>query len=156
MLKKIISYLFVLIALASCGTGDRIGKMKDQWGRMDREAATPDPVVDKSSNDINMIKFALANNPDVIDSVDDSNFNHMYQKLMIYMNKKSYKIIDNIRNSDNVVTIIAKPNKEMPDYYYIGVELETNVKLSVTTVRVEYGNNKFRAEEFYQDYIETL
>jgi hypothetical protein len=156
MFKKIILSAFILIGLTSCDTADRFNDMQDHWDRMDREDATPDPVSDKSSNDINMIKFALANKPDVINFVDDSNFDDMYQKLIKFMNKRSYKIIDNIHNSDNVVTIIARPNKEMPDYYYIGVELETNVKLSVTTVRVEYGDNKLRAEEFYQDYIETL
>lgn len=156
MFKKVILSVFILSSLTSCDTADRFIDMQDHWARMDREDATPDPVSDKSSNDINMLKFALANKPDVIESVDDSSFDDMYKKLITFMNKRSYKIIDNIRNSDNVVTIIARPSKEMPDYYYIGVELETNVKLSVTTVRVEYGDNKFKAEEFYEDYMESL
>ena len=156
MFKKIILNLFVLVSLASCQATEDFGKMQDHWARMDREDATPDRFSDKSSNDMNMIKFALANSPDVIETVEDSDFDDMYQKLMAFMSKKSYKIIDNIRNSDNVATIIAKPSKEMPDFYYIGVELEANVKLNTTTVRVEYGDNKLRAEEFYEDYIETL
>ncbi|GAB4222154.1 MAG: hypothetical protein Kow0076_2630 [Francisella sp.] len=109
----------------------------------------------KYTNDIDGIRFLVANYPDQIIHLKGKDFDNRYQKLISYLKDNGYKVVIN-EKLPFTATIIAEVNKPLPNVKYVGVTMQQNSVKEDTVFNIFYGDSAFKARKFYNDYKKTL
>ena len=103
--------------------------------------AVPVKSCDPGSFDTSIIAFCASNTPDFDTEVDSDDFDEEYQELLKFLTTKGFTVVDKDKDQ-NAAFVIAKPNKEKPNYKYIAIELEMNARQNETKYRITFGGNK--------------
>ncbi|APC97754.1 hypothetical protein [Francisella frigiditurris] len=154
-IKLFILIILSAILLSSCDTKARFDDMKQHWDRMDMESEVESPEIKKHSSNVTDITFSAANNPDQDISLSGDDFEKRYQAMLKFLKDNGYPLVQNYQQKGSAM-IVVKPKEQMPDVYYIGINMEQNPRQGVTKYRIVYGGNKYKARELYNNYKKTL
>ncbi|MFC4892535.1 hypothetical protein ACFPDQ_05680 [Pseudofrancisella aestuarii] len=157
-MNKIKLFILIILSVAllsSCDTKERFADMKQHWDRMDMESEVESQEVKKHSNIVTDITFSAANNPDQDIALPGDDFEKRYQAMLKFLKDNGYPLVQEYQQKGSGM-IVVKPKEQMPDVYYIGINMEQNPRQGVTKYRIVYGGNKYKARELYNNYKKTL
>jgi len=155
MLGKIFWYVIIASIISSCAIKDSIDDDVYHYKKLTRDQSIKKESYSKDTNTIEGMRFLVANQPDQVLSLDGSDFDNKYTKLVDYLKDNGYIVIVN-EKLPLIATIIAEVPKPMPDMKYIGVAMEQNSRMKQTKYSVVYGSNKFLAHKLYEGYKKSL
>ena len=155
MPKKIFTLCLVSLLLASCTIKSDIEDNINHYEKLTRYSMIKQVDFSKHTNDIDGARFLVANYPDQIIRLNGIDFDNRYNKLVSYLKTNGYKIMVN-EKLPLTATIIAELNNPLPNVKYIGIIMQQDSRMDQTTFNISYGDNEFKAHQFYTDYKKTL
>ena len=141
--------------MASCTIKSDLEDNISHYEKLTRYSMVKQVVFSKHTNNIDGIRFLVANYPDQIIRLDGVDFDNRYNKLVSYLKTNSYTIMVN-EKLPLTATIIAEVNKLLPNVKYIGIVMEQDSKMGQTIYNISYGGNEFKARQLYTDYKKSL
>ena len=155
MLKKILGFVVIALFISSCAIKERIDDNIYHYKKLTRNQNISEESYSKGTNTIEDMRFLVANTPDQEFSLDGSDFDNRYNKLVGYLKDNGYTIVVNEKLPLTAI-IIAQVDKPMPDMRYIGIAMEQDSRMNQTKYKVVYGSNKFLAHKLYEGYKKSL
>ena len=141
--------------MASCTIKSDLEDNITYYEKLTRYSMVKQVDFSKHTNNIDGIRFLVANYPDQIIRLDGVDFDNRYNKLVSYLKTNDYTIMVN-EKLPFTATIIAEVNKPLPNVKYIGIIMEQGSKMGQTIYNISYGGNEFKARQLYTDYKKSL
>jgi len=156
MYKKVFGICLVAMLISSCGNVvDDIQDNVDHYHSLSRDHEIRDLSYASYTNDVDGVRFLVANYPDQTIELNGKSFDDRYDKLLDYLKNSGYTVMV-AEKLPLTATVIAELNKPLPDVKYVGITMEQNVRMERTLYNISYGGNKFKARKLFNDYKETL
>lgn len=155
MYKRMFIIAAVALAISSCSVKHDIQDNIDHYNKLTRDHEIRDVNYTKHTNDIEGVRFLVANHPDQVIHLEGDDFDKRYDKLIKYLKNSGYTVMTN-EKLPLTATIIAQVNKPLPDLKYIGIAMEQNSRMEDTSYSISYGGNEFKARQLYNNYKKTL
>ncbi|ALB01924.1 hypothetical protein ACH24_04610 [Francisella persica ATCC VR-331] len=155
MSKKILPFCLASLVMASCTIKSDLEDNITHYEKLTRYSVVKQIDFSKHTNDIDGVRFLVANYPDQIIRLDGVDFNNRYNKLVSYLKTNGYTIMVN-EKLPLIATIIAEVNKPLPNVKYVGIIMEHDSKMGQTIYNISYGGNEFKARQLYTDYKKSL
>ena len=155
MLKRICGCIIIAVLASSCTVKKSIEDDIYHYKKLTRDQNIKKITYSKDTNTLEGMRFLVANQPDQTLSLDGSDFDNRYNKLVDYLKDNGFTIMVN-EKLPMTATIIAGVPKPMPDMKYIGITMEQNSRAKQTKYGVVYGSNKFLAHKLYEGYKKSL
>ncbi|APC92082.1 MULTISPECIES: hypothetical protein [Francisella] len=153
--KKFFTICLVSLTMASCTLKEDVEDNIVHYEKLTRYSMIKQVDFSKHTNDIEGVRFLVANYPDQIIRLNGVNFDNRYNKLVTYLKTNGYAIMVN-EKLPLTATIIAEVNKPLPDVRYVGIIMEQDSRMDQTIYNISYGGNEFKARQLYTDYKKTL
>ncbi|AIT10283.1 hypothetical protein LO80_04340 [Candidatus Francisella endociliophora] len=155
MYKKFLTFSLVALLLGACTVKEEIEDNIEHYHKLTRIHNVKDLDYASYTNDIEGVRFLVANHPDQVIHLEGKDFDKRYDKLLNYLKNSGYTVMV-AEKLPLTATVIAELDKPLPDLKYVGITMEQNTRMEDTIYSISYGDNKFKARQLYNNYKKSL